>query len=202
MLAAGFALAAQLDQVLARAGGWVSSASAEAKLLATEGAQVVSAEGNQLLQFTQQGQANAGGSASDNSAGSGNLDPNKPWIERELTEQEVQQFTKESTHRGGSKTTVLGHFKPPAGPNHIEAAKAQDASYFNMPENLRSGLWSANQWELNKQFLRDAVARGDRIMIGTEIDTSHPEIWLFREINILKEEYHLVLQDGVFVPEQ
>lgn len=70
---------------------------------------------------------------------------------------------------------MLGHFKPSSGPNYIEAAKAQGASYFDMPANLSQSLTSANQWELNKQFLRDAVVRGDKIIVGTKIDCQNVE---------------------------
>jgi hypothetical protein len=134
-------------------------------------------------------------------AESGGPNPNDPWFGRELTEPEIQQFTKESTHLGTNKVTVLGHMYPPGGgPSYIQAAEEQGASYFNMPTNLVNGLTTANQWELNKQFLRDAVARGDKIIVGTEINYQNPGSWLFREIDFLKLEYNLVLQGNTFVP--
>lgn len=46
------------------------------------------------------------------------------------------------------------------------------------------------------------MARGDKIIIGTEINYQNPGSWLFREIQFLKDEYNLVLQGNTFVPGQ
>jgi hypothetical protein len=79
-------------------------------------------------------------------------------------------------------TTVLGHF-----PEYVNKARELGANYFNIPSNTWNKMTDAERWAANKQFLDEALARGDRIVLATALDAVRPGTFLEREITYLKE---------------
>lgn len=71
---------------------------------------------------------------------------------------------------------VLGRFRPEIGyKSYIEKAHELHATYFSTPSSPGYDVWDAlvkagiDPWEVNRQFLDDAVARGDRFFVEADI---------------------------------
>ena len=95
---------------------------------------------------------------------------------------------------------MLGHYIVEQGSNYKKAARQVNGSYFDLPSYIRENASKDLQWEINAQAIRDAVNRGDEIIIGTEIHWKDAESWLFREIDLLWDEFNLALVDNIFYP--
>ena len=135
-----------------------------------------------------------------NTAGPGGLGPNDPWFGRLLTSQETRQLTVRATQLGEERITVIGRWRPAGGgPNYVEVAERMKATYLQLETSVASRLTPEQFNQVNAQFLRDAVTRGDRIFLGTEIGRMAGQLaW---EITFLEQELNLVLgPDGWFVP--
>lgn len=135
-----------------------------------------------------------------NTGDPGGLDPKDPWFGRLLTGQETRQLTEKATQLGEERITVIGRWKPTGGgPNYIDVAERMRATFLELETPIASRLTPEQFNQVNAQFLRDAVARGDRIFLGTEIGRMVGQLaW---EIAFLKQELGLVLgPDGWFLP--
>jgi hypothetical protein len=89
--------------------------------------------------------------------------------------------------------TVLGRF-----PAYIESAQASGANVFNLGR-LGNLLPRKVVWALNKGFLDDAVARGDKIVLARPFNPlTDGKSWLASEIQYLSSRYGYVLSsDGL-----
>ena len=103
-----------------------------------------------------------------------------------------------STIQGASDEFVLGHFRPPAGPNYIQRARTWDASFFDPPSYIRNSLNEQRLWNVNAEALRQAVSRGETIRVGTKIDWRRRQSWLFRKMDLLYSEFDLVMVGDTF----
>ena len=101
-----------------------------------------------------------------------------------------------STHgavKPSGNVVVLGRFNPSSGyKNYIEKAKEMGAIYFNTPS---VDVWNAlsDPWQLNRQFLDDAIARGDEFFVEADIAKTLElsNSTLYREIRYLLEQGYI-----------
>lgn len=100
--------------------------------------------------------------------------------------------------RGSSSIFVLGRFRPASGLNYIQRAGVWDASYFNPPGYIRKSLTKARLWQVNAEAIRQAVRRGETVRVGTKVNWDDSRSWLFREMDLLWEEFDLVLVESTF----
>ncbi|MFN2168531.1 MAG: hypothetical protein ACK2U9_20030, partial [Anaerolineae bacterium] len=113
---------------------------------------------------------------------------------------ETRILADRATHSGNERITVIGRWRPEGGgSNYIEVAKQMNATYLDIDTSTAARLTPEQFNQVNGQFLRDAVARGDRIFLGTEIGRMVGQLaW---EIEFLATELGLVLgPGGWFVP--
>ena len=95
---------------------------------------------------------------------------------------------------------MIGRLAPRSGaPGYQAIAQRMNASYLRMDDALYNRLTPEQFNQVNGQFLRDAMARGDRIYLGTELGDRVGQLaW---ELDFIERQFGLVLgSDGFFVP--
>ena len=109
----------------------------------------------------------------------------------------IKRLADLSTYGPREGLVVLGRFKAEAGyMNYIEKAKEVGATYFNMPASPGSDVWDAlikagiDPWEVNRQFLDEAITRGDKFYIEADINEilrnqKYANTYLRRELEYL-----------------
>ena len=143
-------------------------------------------------QFAQAAQASGNGSASSNAgntAGPGGLDPNNPLFRR-LIEQSgetdpikaIAKSSIEGPAREGATNgvTVLGRY-----PAYVNTAKDLRANFLNFAEGTWDRLTDPQRWAVNKQFLDDAIARGDTFKLASQLKQAEPGTYFRKELDYL-----------------
>jgi hypothetical protein len=141
------------------------------------------AAGDQLSQAAQ----NAG--QAGNTADPGGLDPNDPFFRR-LTQQigeldPIKAIAKASVKgpaRIGERNgvTVLGRY-----PAYVNTAHKIGGNYLNFVDDSWDRLTDAQRWAVNKQFLDDAIARGDTFRLASHLRQAEPGTYFRRELDYL-----------------
>ncbi len=139
---------------------------------------------------TQAGQASPPASSNaGNTADPGGLDPNDPLFRR-LIEQSgetdpikaIAKSSIEGPAREGATNgvTVLGRY-----PAYVSTAKDLRANFLNFAEGTWDKLTDAQRWAVNKQFLDDAIARGDTFRLASQLKQAEPGTYFRRELDYL-----------------
>jgi hypothetical protein len=88
----------------------------------------------------------------------------------------VRQLAEISAQGPRNGLTVLGRFRAEPGyKSYIEKAHEMGATYFSTPNSPGYDVWDAlvkagiDPWEVNKQFLDDAIARGDKFFVEADL---------------------------------
>jgi len=156
--------------------------------------QSVQQVGNQIPalvdQAAQAGQASQSASSNaGNTAGPGGLDPNDPLFRRLIQQtgeadpiKAVAKASIEGPAREGARngTTVLGRY-----PAYVNTANDLRANYLNFVEGTWDKLTNAQRWAVNKQFLDDAIARGDTFRLASQLKEAEPGTYFRRELDYL-----------------
>jgi len=120
-------------------------------------------------------------------ASPGGLDPNDPLFKK-LIEQTgeadpIKAVAKASTRGPATEKgiTVLGHY-----PDYIIKAKELNATYLDFVEGTWDKLSEAQRWAVNKQFLDEAIARGDKFVLAIPKTGVRAGSYLARELEYLR----------------
>ncbi|MCB0002786.1 MAG: hypothetical protein KDH86_09575, partial [Anaerolineae bacterium] len=185
---------AGLAGLLSQAGQALNVVVAEAQAFA----QMVSQTGQQLGnlvpavtdQFVNPGQAaGSAPSGAGNTAGPGGLDPNDPLFRRLIQQtgesdpiKAIAKASIEGPAREGASngTTVLGRY-----PAYVNTANDLRANYLNFAEGTWDKLTNAQRWAVNRQFLDDAIARGDTFKLASLLKEAEPGTYFRRELDYL-----------------
>ncbi len=109
----------------------------------------------------------------------------------------VRQLAEISAQGPRNGLTVLGRFRAEPGyKSYIEKAHEMGATYFSTPNSPGYDVWDAlmkagiDPWEVNRQFLDDAIARGDKFFVEANIkevleEARFANTYLRRELNYL-----------------
>ncbi|MFZ2487001.1 MAG: hypothetical protein WAZ19_02670 [Anaerolineae bacterium] len=156
-------------------------------------------------QFAQAAQASGNGSASSNAgntAGPGGLDPNDPIFQQIIQQTGESDLIKaiarasiEGPAKEGARNgvTVLGRY-----PTYIQTATKLRANYLNFAEGTWDKLTDVQRWAVNKQFLDDAIARGDIFKLASLAEEAKPGTYFYRELEYLISLGYQVV-DGILV---
>ena len=75
----------------------------------------------------------------------------------------------------------LGHY-----PGYVDRAVADTMTYLNVPEPVWNALGNdTNRWAINRQFLDNAIARGAKFVMATEL--LKPGSFFARELEYLRD---------------
>ena len=151
---------------------------------------------------TQAGQASQPASSNaGNTVGPGGLDPNDPLFRR-LIEQTgekdpikaIAKSSIEGPAREGATNgvTVLGRY-----PAYVNTAKDLRANFLNFAEGTWDKLTDAQRWAVNKQFLDDAIARGDSFKLASLVEEAKAGTYLRKELEYLISLGYQVLGDAL-----
>jgi hypothetical protein len=77
-------------------------------------------------------------------------------------------------------TIVLGHF-----PEYLLEAKRRNVPCFDMHMEEWDKMTEAERWEANRQFLDEAVANGDEIVLATRLHLLKPGSYFEKELEYL-----------------
>jgi len=88
-------------------------------------------------------------------------------------------------------TAVIGHF-----PEYSDLAKKLGASHFNIPTSVWGRMSDAERWIANKNFLDEAIARGDEFVLATPLNKMKPGSWFEREVKYLLDHGYIFIDVG------
>ncbi len=152
--------------------------------------QTWSVHGNPILAATDQlSQAAQTASQGGNTAGPGGLDPNDPLFRRLIQQtgetdpiKAIARASVEGPAREGARNgvTVLGRY-----PAYVNTANDLRANYLNVFKGTWDKLTDAQRWAVNKQFLDDAIARGDTFKLASLVDEAKPGTYFRKELEYL-----------------
>ena len=122
----------------------------------------------------------------------------------------IRELADLSTQGPRKGTVVLGRFRPDRGfMSYIEKAKAMKATSFNTPKSGSFSVWQAleeagiDPWEVNRQFLDDAIARGDIFYVEADLGDIYKRIVTAGSFNEVREKpylyreiYYLIREKG------
>jgi filamentous hemagglutinin len=77
-------------------------------------------------------------------------------------------------------TIVLGHH-----PEYLLEAKRRNARCFDMHMDEWDRMTEAERWEANRQFLDEAIANGDEIVLATRLHLLKPGSYFEKELEYL-----------------
>ena len=121
-----------------------------------------------------------------------------PFFER------VEVLANRSTHNSSSDIVVLGKYVPNSSQSYEQVAKAQGATYFEMPgtswDDAVNQLGADNMWSVNKQFLDNQIQQGKQFVFTVDPrKINDPKIFTYKEYDYLKSKgYSLTQYDGVY----
>ena len=75
---------------------------------------------------------------------------------------------------------VLGHF-----PDYREQAKLKNARCLSIPDDEWDKMTDTERWEANRQFLDDAIANGDEIILATPLHLLEAGSYFEKELEYL-----------------
>ena len=132
--------------------------------------------------------ASSVGSGSGTS-GSGGPDPNDPFF-RKLMQQTgehdpIKAIAKASVEGPASVgarngVTVLGRYRA-----YVDTANRLGANFLNFVDDSWSRLTDDQRWAVNKQFLDDAIARGDTFKLASLVDEAKAGTYFRMELEYL-----------------
>jgi hypothetical protein len=152
--------------------------------------QTWSLAGNQVIAAADQlSQAAQNAGQAGNTADPGGLDPNDPLFRRLIQQtgetdpiKAIARASVEGPAREGARNgvTVLGRY-----PAYVNTANDLRANYLNFAEGTWDKLTDAQRWIVNKQFLDDAIARGDKFKLASLVDEAKPGTYFRKELEYL-----------------
>ena len=89
------------------------------------------------------------------------------------------------------QTTVLGHY-----PEYVEWGRRLRANTFQVPAETWNKLSPAQRTALNRRFLDQAIARGDKIMLATPCTKVRPGSAFAWELEYLSEHGYTLSENG------
>jgi hypothetical protein len=79
-----------------------------------------------------------------------------------------------------STITVLGRY-----PYYVNLAEQLGADYFQVDPAEWDAMSAEEQWAANRNFLDQAIARGDNFLLSTGLNSARSGTWFLREIRYL-----------------
>ena len=131
------------------------------------------------------------GSKIDNLLGGGRRadDISKIIREADNPAEFLKKYNKGANPNAGK--TVLGSL----GDVDTYIAKNPNANYLNIHDEIYDILKSENKWEpINKQFLDEAIERGDKIVFATNPNKARPDSWFAWELRYLESRGYEILE--------
>ena len=128
-------------------------------------------------------------SSGSGTSGSSGLDPNDPFFRRlihQTGESDPIRAVAKASVEGPAKTgarngvTVLGRY-----PAYKNTALRIDGNYLNFVDDSWDRLTDAQRWAVNKQFLDDAIARGDTFRLASLVDDAKAGTYFRKELEYL-----------------
>ena len=125
----------------------------------------------------------------------------------------IKRLANLSTYGPREGLVVLGRYRPDPGyMRYIDKAREMRATYFDTPGDLWGALNKVgiDPWEINKQFLDEAVARGDKFFVEANLNEIYEHIMSASSIEeayemggyLYKEIYYLIREQGYRVVDQ
>ncbi|MBP7963694.1 MAG: RHS repeat-associated core domain-containing protein [Caldilineaceae bacterium] len=145
-------------------------------------------------QQAQQASSNAG-----NTGDPGGLDPNDPLFRRLIRQtgesdpiMAIAKASVEGPAKGGARNgvTVLGRY-----PAYVNMANKEGANYLNFVDDTWDRLTDVQRWAVNRQFLDNAIARGDTFKLASRLKEAEPGTYLRRELDYLFSLGYEVVDD-------
>ena len=95
-------------------------------------------------------------------------------------------------------TTILGKY-----PKYVELAEEIGARYFNVPSNIWAKMSPSEQWAANVKFLDRMIARGDKIVLATQVKSIKEVTGAYRqELDYLVSKGYKLTSDGLRLVKQ
>jgi RHS repeat-associated protein len=91
-------------------------------------------------------------------------------------------------------TTVIGNH-----PANQELAESIGANWHNVPMETWNSLTEYEQWEVNRQWLQEAINRGDVIRLATKLSEARADSVYLDEIDQLFDTGYTISQDGNYL---
>jgi RHS repeat-associated protein len=187
---AGMAVVMLANGLAQTVGQQVSALTVRMAPAANATVQTWSLAGNQVIAAADQlSQAAQNAGQAGNTADPGGLDPNDPLFRRLIQQtgetdpiKAIARASVEGPAREGARNgvTVLGRY-----PAYVNTANDLRANYLNFAEGTWDKLTDAQRWIVNKQFLDDAIARGDKFKLASLVDEAKPGTYFRKELEYL-----------------
>jgi hypothetical protein len=87
--------------------------------------------------------------------------------------------------------TVLGHH-----PEYLEEAERRNANCFNLHEDIWNSMSDMERWQANRQFLDDAISRGDGFILATPLHRLRRGSFFEKELEYLASCGYRLSDDG------
>jgi len=82
-----------------------------------------------------------------------------------ISEEEAQQIAKTSTYNAGAGYTALGHY-----PQYAVAGDLEGLTRLQISDATWRSLNTYDLWRVNRAFLDQAISRGDKFVLTTEVE--------------------------------
>ena len=82
-----------------------------------------------------------------------------------VTEDQAEQIARSATVNAGSGYVSLGHY-----PQYVVSSQLEGMTHLQMSNATWNSLNTAGRWLVNKAFLDQAIARGDKFVLTTDVE--------------------------------